>query len=177
MPRNAVIFHTCSLHVDVHQFSRYTQEQFLFSNIVAAFRGMHVSPAKHSYGWLPRKCDYWTDTQTDGQTDAGQKDPYVLLCFAGDTKSCDIPHLFFTSLQPLLLLSPFLFLCFFFGKLFFNFFLVLLIYNKRCQIENDKLSLRWHWWPNTLYQIKLFSSEFFCENISRNVLLLQFKEL
>ena len=26
-------------------------------NIVAAFQGMHVSPAKHSYAWLPRKCD------------------------------------------------------------------------------------------------------------------------
>ena len=52
---------------------------------MAAFRGMHVSPAKHSYAWLPRKCDYWTDTQTDGQTDAGQSDPYVPLWFAGDT--------------------------------------------------------------------------------------------
>ena len=37
--------------------------------IVAAFQGMHVSPAKHSYVWLPRKCDYRTDRQTDGQTD------------------------------------------------------------------------------------------------------------
>ena len=36
-------------------------------NIVVAFRGMHVSPAKHSYAWLPKvwlpkvwlpKCDY-----------------------------------------------------------------------------------------------------------------------
>ena len=58
-------------------------------NIVAAFRGMHVSPAKHSYAWLPRKCDYRTDTrtdtQTDGQTDARQSNPYVPLCFAGDT--------------------------------------------------------------------------------------------
>ena len=27
-----------------------------------------------------------THTQTDGQTDAGQSDPYVPLCFAGDTK-------------------------------------------------------------------------------------------
>ena len=26
-----------------------------------------------------------TDGQTDGQTDAGQSDPYVPLCFAGDT--------------------------------------------------------------------------------------------
>ena len=52
-------------------------------NIVAAFKGMHVSPAKHSYAWLPRKCDY----RTDGQTDAGQSDPYVPLCFAGDTKT------------------------------------------------------------------------------------------
>ena len=30
--------------------------------------------------------DYRIDTQTDGQTDAGQSDPYVPLCFAGDTK-------------------------------------------------------------------------------------------
>ena len=29
--------------------------------------------------WLPNR-------QTDGQTDAGQSDPYVPLCFAGDTK-------------------------------------------------------------------------------------------
>ena len=31
--------------------------------IVAAFRGMHVSPAKHSFG----KCDRRTDRQTDGR--------------------------------------------------------------------------------------------------------------
>ena len=28
-----------------------------------------------------------TTGQTDGQTDAGQSDPYVPLCFAGDTTS------------------------------------------------------------------------------------------
>ena len=38
-------------------------------NIVAAFRGMHVSPAKHNYAWLPRKCDYRTDTRTHIWTD------------------------------------------------------------------------------------------------------------
>ena len=38
------------------------------SKIVAAFRGMHVSPAKHSYAWLPRKCDYRTDRHMDKQT-------------------------------------------------------------------------------------------------------------
>ena len=52
----------------------------ILQNIVAAFRGMHLSPAKHSYAWLPRKCDYrtdrWTDRQTDGQTDAWQSDLY-----------------------------------------------------------------------------------------------------
>ena len=48
--------------------------------IVAAFRGMHVSPAKHSSASV-------TDRQTDGQTDDGQSDPYVSLCFAGDTKT------------------------------------------------------------------------------------------
>ena len=36
-------------------------------NIVAAFPGMHVSPAKHSYAWLPRKCNYRTDTHTHRQ--------------------------------------------------------------------------------------------------------------
>ena len=33
--------------------------------------------------WLPGR---HIDRQTDGQTDAGQSDPYVSLCFAGDTK-------------------------------------------------------------------------------------------
>ena len=42
-----------------------------------------MSPAKHSFG----KCDRRTDRRTDGQTDDGQSDPYVSLCFAGDTKS------------------------------------------------------------------------------------------
>ena len=68
----------------------YTQGTCIWINIVAAFRGMHVSPAKHSYAWLPRKCDYRTDARTDGrtdgQTDARQSDTYVPLCFAGDTK-------------------------------------------------------------------------------------------
>ena len=33
-----------------------------------------------------------TDTHggTDGQTDAGQSDPYVPLCFAGDTKKAEM---------------------------------------------------------------------------------------
>ena len=28
----------------------------------------------------------YQESVTTGQTDAGQSDPYVLLCFAGDTK-------------------------------------------------------------------------------------------
>ena len=58
--------------------------------IVAAFRGMHVSPAKHSFGKCDRRRDGQTDSQTDRQTDRqmddGQSDPYLSLCFAGDTK-------------------------------------------------------------------------------------------
>ena len=38
------------------------------SKIVAACLGMHVSPAKHSYACLPRKCYYWTDRRTGRQT-------------------------------------------------------------------------------------------------------------
>ena len=61
---------------------------------------LRVSPAKHSYAWLPRKCDrhtdtdYQTDIRTDRQADAGQSDPYVPLCFAGDTKNQYAPHNF-----------------------------------------------------------------------------------
>ena len=53
--------------------------QSLLAKIVAAFQGMHVSPAKHTFG----KCD----GRTDRRTDDGESDPYVLLCFAGDTKT------------------------------------------------------------------------------------------
>ena len=42
-------------------------------NIGAAFKGMHVSPAKHCYVWL-------LDRHTNRQTDAGQSYPYVPLC-------------------------------------------------------------------------------------------------
>ena len=58
---------------------------------MAAFRGMQVSPAKHSSasvtdGRTDGQTDRRTDGQTDRQTDDGQSDPYVSLCFAGDTK-------------------------------------------------------------------------------------------
>ena len=47
---------------------------------------MHVSPSKHSYGSVTDgRTDRRTDRQTDRQTDDGQSDPYVSLCFAGDT--------------------------------------------------------------------------------------------
>ena len=59
-----------------------TAKVYNYKKIVSAFRGMHVSPAKHSFG----KCDRRTDRQTARQTDDGQSDPYVSLCFAGDTK-------------------------------------------------------------------------------------------
>ena len=48
-------------------------------NIVAAFQGMHVSPAKHSYAWLPRKCDY-QESVTTGQTDRQTPDKVIPVC-------------------------------------------------------------------------------------------------
>ena len=45
---------------------------FIDNLAVSRRRGMHVSQ---------------TDGQTDRRTDDGQSDPYVSLCFAGDTKS------------------------------------------------------------------------------------------
>ena len=60
----------------------------IIKKIVAAFRGMHASPAKYSDASV-------TDGQTDGETDDGQSYPHVSLCFAGDTKTrryCDGNH-------------------------------------------------------------------------------------
>ena len=46
--------------------------------IVAAFPGMHVSPVKHSYEWLPRKCDYRTDRQC--HIDRHMPDKVIPMC-------------------------------------------------------------------------------------------------
>ena len=46
-----------------------------------------MSPAKHSSASVTDgQTDRRTDGRTDRQTDDGQSDPYVSLCFAGDTK-------------------------------------------------------------------------------------------
>ena len=61
------------------QWSSEFQQLFQYTNIVAAFRGMHVSPAKHSYVWLPRKCDY-QENVTTGQTDGQTPDKVIPMC-------------------------------------------------------------------------------------------------
>ena len=55
------------------------------TNIVAAFRGMHVSPAKHSYGSV-------TDGQTDRRTDRQTTDKVIPMCrYASQaTQKCSI---------------------------------------------------------------------------------------
>ena len=82
LPFQCVTIRTCRTIDDMYQTDRHIKhrwhKKFGYNiHVVAAFRGMHVSPAKHSNAWLPRKCDYWTDAE--------QSDPYVLLCFACDT--------------------------------------------------------------------------------------------
>ena len=52
----------------------------LFNKKVAAFRGMHVRVTPRNIAIR----DY-QKIVTTGQTDAGQSDPYLRLCFAGDT--------------------------------------------------------------------------------------------
>ena len=41
---------------------------------------MIVSPAKNSYAWLPRKCDYRTDRQTNTRTDKQKPDKVIPMC-------------------------------------------------------------------------------------------------
>ena len=54
--------------------------------------------------------DTWTDRhmdrQTDGQTDTGQSDPYVPLCFAGDTKITSIMLILIENHKVLCKLPP-----------------------------------------------------------------------
>ena len=57
---------------------------------MAALQGMHVSPAKHSYVWLPRKCDYRTETQTDRQT----PDKVIPMCRYALQATQKIKHVF-----------------------------------------------------------------------------------
>ena len=60
---------------------------FITKNIVAAFRGMQW---QHSEEFMCRLQNIdmrdYQESATTGQTDAGQSDLYVPLCFAGDTK-------------------------------------------------------------------------------------------
>ena len=58
------------IHCNTSQIKTAYGRQRINEKIVAAFRGMHVSHAKHtcSYAWLLRKCEYWTYTRTDRRT-------------------------------------------------------------------------------------------------------------
>ena len=47
--------------------------RYLIIKIVAAFRGMHVSPAKHSFASV-------TDGQTDRRTDGQTTDKVIPMC-------------------------------------------------------------------------------------------------
>ena len=52
-----------------HYFGSYEIQASIIKKIVAAFPGMHVSPAKHSLESVTEKCDRRTERQTDRQTD------------------------------------------------------------------------------------------------------------
>ena len=58
------------LPTDRYVYEVETKIPLLLQKIVAAFRGMHVSPAKHSFGKCDRRTDRQTDRRTDGQTTA-----------------------------------------------------------------------------------------------------------
>ena len=59
------------------------------TKIVAAFRGMHLLPAKHSYASVT---DGQTDGQTDGRTDGQTTDKVIPMCrYASQaTQKCDL---------------------------------------------------------------------------------------
>ena len=82
---NYRFFKTCSINnFNLTEISFYYtfNWKYILINIVAAFRGMHESPVKHSHAWLPRKCDYRTERhrQTNGRTDKQTPDKVIPMC-------------------------------------------------------------------------------------------------
>ena len=55
------------------QCTCFSNQGVPLQNIVAAFQGMHVSPAKHSSASV-------TDGQTDGRTDGQTTDKVIPMC-------------------------------------------------------------------------------------------------
>ena len=64
----------------------YMYHAHLHKHIVAAFRGMYVVLRKIAMRDYQESV---TTGQTHTQTDAGQSDPYVPLCFASNTKTTE----------------------------------------------------------------------------------------
>ena len=79
-----VMQHPCQVSFQSMQRCRRSwKDKLKYVDIVAAFQGMHLSPAKHSYAWLPRKRDYHksvTTRQTDRQTDRQTPDKVIPMC-------------------------------------------------------------------------------------------------
>ena len=84
IPRNFCFCFTLSRinsrNYHLRTFLCWNWRSWIYINIVAVLRGMHVSPAKHSYAWLPRKCDYRTFARTDIQTDGQTPDKVIPMC-------------------------------------------------------------------------------------------------
>ena len=134
-------------------------------NIVAAFRRMHVSPAKHSSGGVT---DGRTDGRTDGQTDDGQSDPYVSLCFAGDTKRCWNPKQLPAN-WAFTLLSLWKIKCPNYSCTF-----CFLHYTMKC-LNSVKTTLKWHLITGTCYTFaKPYKPFYFKDCIAPNVFDLQY---
>ena len=82
---NLYSYEECIARLFGHQGMYNNKWREASGKIVAAFWWMHVSPAE-TYLCVTTKKVWLPDRQIDKQTDAGQSDPYVPLCFAGDTK-------------------------------------------------------------------------------------------
>ena len=70
------------IQTDAGQSGPYVLLCFADDTIVAAFWGMHVSPAKHSYALLPRKSDYRTDRHMNTRTHTDRRRTKWSLCAA-----------------------------------------------------------------------------------------------
>ena len=72
--------------ITFHKLS-HTFEETNVKNIVAAFRGMHVSRAKHSYASV-------TDGRTDRQTDGRTTDKVIPMCRYASQATQQLIYLF-----------------------------------------------------------------------------------
>ena len=118
--------------------------------MLAAFRGMHVSPAKHSYVWLPRKCDYRKDRHMDGRIDRQMPDKVIPMCRYASQATLKLSYFQFGPVFVMKEKATMRKMCIktVFIIIIINWLVILALYGVFQEIRKYRLSKYWQIWAN-----------------------------